>query len=492
MKGYALRQLSANGVQLVLNQSLSIAIFYLLSVRLSKPDFGRLNMAFAILLGLFGALTLGIDSLAVKKTAAGSDRRSLLRTYLFHVLVTGIPGLALLWLTAPWLPEKLFPLLPLIGVGKFFIFLSTPFKQITSGREKFSVLARMSLVSNVIRCGGLLVLMVGGRLTLPLAVLVFVVGDLAELVVSIFLFRRVERENPAAADLFHREATPGKKKFLRLAEQWGMLLREASPQAGVVIITALLARFDWICIGFISTATRLAEYSFAYKAFEMAQLPLLVIAPLLLPRFTRFFRTGVQQEEKLRLLLHGELFVAAGSALLIQAAWAPLIDLVTAGRYGIVNRPTIILLCCSLPLIYINNFLWTALFAMGRLRSILLSFVLAAIVNVVGCLVLIPVFGNAGAAIAFLLSMAAQTSFYLLQSPQPVFRSAWKPLALYGSCALLSGCVGTFFPNPAGCLFSSAFLYLSLVGFLSPLPSIALKNMRGGAGHYATRQPANP
>ena len=58
-----------------------------------------------------------------------------------------------------------------------------------------------------------------------------------------------------------------------LAVKWNatgykQLLKESLPQTGVVLITSALARFDWIFIGFMVSAIKLAEYSFAYKKFS--------------------------------------------------------------------------------------------------------------------------------------------------------------------------------------------------------------------------------
>ncbi len=478
MNGLALRQLSVNGAQLVLNQLFGVGIFYLLSVQLSKQDFGRVNLALAILLGLYSVLSMGMDSLAVKKAAAGGQLQPLLTAYVFHVVVTGFSGFLLLCLISPWLPRQVYPLLPLLGLGKLFLFFSTPYKQIVSGREKFSLLARMSLLSNGIRCSGLFLLLLTTSFTLQNAVILFIAGDLTELIANAWLYRSIKSEQTELP--------------VDMLKTWFSLLREAAPQAAVVLITSLLARFDWICLGFLSSAGRLAEYSFAYKAFEMAQLPLLIIAPLLLPRFTRFFLSRRNPPGKLLQVLKAEIIVAAGSALLLQAAWVPFIDGITGGRYGAVNRQTISILCCCLPLIYVNNFLWTAWFAEGRLRSILYSFIFAAVVDVAGCLWLIPVLGNAGAALAFLLSAAAQTGWYLFARESSGFSVAWKPLCLYGSIALAAGLLGQMFANAFVAFLVSGISYAVLISLVSPLPVYALKNLRHFIVRYATRQPANP
>ncbi len=51
-----------------------------------------------------------------------------------------------------------------------------------------------------------------------------------------------------------------------------------------------MSRFDWILIGIVISSSKLAEYSFAYKIFEVSTLPLLVIAPIMIPLFTRLYK----------------------------------------------------------------------------------------------------------------------------------------------------------------------------------------------------------
>ncbi|MBS1525675.1 MAG: oligosaccharide flippase family protein, partial [Bacteroidetes bacterium] len=133
MKKKLLKNLSANSIQLILNQLFGFVIFYVLSTGLGKANFGQINLALALLMAIFNILSFGIDQLAVRKIASGEDRGTVLSLYLVHVLVTGLVFYTLLF----WIGVGLFPtinpnnLLLLIGVGKLAIYFSTPFKQTT-------------------------------------------------------------------------------------------------------------------------------------------------------------------------------------------------------------------------------------------------------------------------------------------------------------------------------------------------------------------------
>jgi len=407
------RNLSFNALQLMLNQLCGLIIFYVLSAHLDKNAFGQLNLALAVLLAVFNILSLGIDQLMIKRIAAGEAAGSGLSLYVCHVLIAGLSFYGLLLLSGYFFPETVtYQLILLIGIGKLMIFFSTPFKQIASGMERFKLLACMSVVSNMVRCVCLLVFVLLHLLSLKVIVCICIAGDVCELLLCFFLFRQSVK-------------LPLLIRWDRLA--YVQLLREALPQAGVVVITSALARFDWIFIGFMLSAVKLAEYSFAYKVFEIATFPLLAIAPLLIPLFTRLLQQEPINGAKLRFLLKLEIGIALLIALLLNICWVPLVDMLTSDKYGSVNQQTIFILSLVMPLLYVNNFLWTISFVQGRLKMILRSFLLTLLVNIAGDIVLIPLYHNEGAAAAFLLATLTQTIFYIKNNTIQELRFGWQP-----------------------------------------------------------------
>jgi O-antigen/teichoic acid export membrane protein len=422
------QHLSANALQLIINQLCGLIIFYILSTGLNKTDFGQINLVLAILLAVFNILSLGMDQLVIKKIASGHAVQHSLSLYICHVLISGSLFYGLLLAGKNIFPHQTntCDLLLLIGIGKLMIYFSTPFKQAANGMERFKLLAYMSVTSNLVRCVSLLIFAALHTINMYTIIMIFITGDLAELLVCIYLF-------------YHSTKT-------RIAVQWDKpgyfkLIRESLPQSGVVVITSALARFDWIFIGFTLSAIKLAEYSFAYKVFEIATLPMLTIAPLLIPRFTRLFKQGNTTTTNLQFLIRVEIIVAVLIALLLNVCWAPVVDGITAGKYGAVNIKTIFLLSLCMPLLYINNFLWTIYFAKGQLKMILTSFVITLFVNIAGDVILIPLYKNEGAAFAFLLACSAQTIFYLKKNDITELRQISASLATCIACALCSGLV---------------------------------------------------
>ncbi|MDB5134098.1 MAG: polysaccharide biosynthesis protein [Mucilaginibacter sp.] len=451
MKRKLVNNLSANTLQLIINQLFGLIIFYILSTSLDKNSFGQINLALALLLAIFNILSFGIDQIAVRKIASGEKPGPVLSLYISHVLLTGLAFYGLLLfgrgLFSPAINS--YNLVLLIGAGKLMIYFSTPFKQSAIGMERFRLLAWMSVISNVARACALIALSLMHIITLRSVIIVFISGDLLELVIGLFLFKRYTG--------------------LPLSFKWSKstyisLLKESFPQFGVVIITSALARFDWIFIGVIVSAVSLAEYSFAYKVFELSTLPLLAIAPLLIPWFTRIFKTGVPNIVKLKLLARLEMIIAAFTIVIINICWTPVIDRITAGKYGAVNERTIFILTLCIPLLYLTNFLWTISFAKGRLKMIFTAFVITLSVNVAVDIILIPLYKNEGAAIGYLAGYLAQTVYFIIKNDVKELNKALYPLIICMGCACLSIFLAKMiFANVLEAVLFSILFYLFLL-----------------------------
>lgn len=399
MRTRFIKHLSANTLQLIINQAFGLVIFYFLSTGLDKTSFGNINLALALLLAVFSILSFGIDQVAVRKIAAGESAPSILSLYIVHVLITGLLFYIILATANSFLLSALrtYNLLLFIAVGKLAIYLSTPFKQSAIGMERFRLLAQMSVVSNVLRGVALALLTAMHQINLQNVILIFAGGDVLELATAFILFKR---------------ATGLPQGLQWNKSDYVALLKESLSQLGVVVITSALARFDWIFIGIFVSSVKLGEYSFAYKVFELSALPLLAIAPILVPRFTKMLKEGKPDIPRLRKLRRVEIMIALATVLVLNIFWTPVIGPATHGKYGIVNQWTIFILSLCLPLQYLCNFYWTIYFAKGQLKLILRAFLITFSINILGDIILIPFWHNEGAAIACLAGFISQFMFY--------------------------------------------------------------------------------
>lgn len=445
-----LRNVSANTLQLIINQLFGLLIFYALSKGFDKDLFGQVNWALAVLLTVFTVLSFGIDQLLAKQIAAGQDRQPAFAKYFFHVLISGIIFYGILLIQYFLFPVaiKQQTLLLFIAIGKLFIFLSTPFKQVATGLEKFTALFYMSIISNIIRGAGLFLLLVLGYMTVNNVLLLFIIGDLLELFGCFIISRPIL--GPALKLRWNR-----KEQFL--------FLRESLPQAGVVICTAVMARLDWILIGILISSIKLAEYSFAWKMFELASLPLFILAPIMIPLFTRIFKQPGSQGDP-SFFLEWQIIVACFVALLLNTCWVPVVDFISDGKYGAVNTQTIFILSLCMPLLYFNNYLWTINFAQGKLKLIFSVIAISFVVNILSCAILIPLFQNEGAAFAYLLTLLVQSALYLQKTTFAMGPNRKIRLLIWPFMAFVIGFItNKYVPGNTYGVYISVLIFISAV-----------------------------
>ena len=452
MKRKLLYDISANSLQVIINQLCGLVIFYILSAHLTKNDFGEINWSLAVLLTTFNILSFGIDQVAIKKIAAGNNIQTTVSAYITHVLLSGIAVYMLLLICKFFFGTfyQNHQFLLFIGIGKLLIFFSTPFKQLATGLEKFNSLFYMSVCSNILRSIALIAFAFSSQLSVWTIIIIFILGDLAELLLCL-LITKYNLNIPLLLQ-WNRKA-------------YATLIKESLPQLGVAIFTSAIARFDWIFLGILASNIVLANYSFAYKVFEVATVPLLIIAPILIPRFTKLFKHDTNAENKkseLSILLRFEIIIASLVALVLNILWIPVIDFITKNKYGMVNRYTILILSASMPFLYFNNFLWTISFARGHLKKIFYVFLSCFLVNLIATVALIPFFGGEGAAVAYLFSVIVQSVLFFIQSSFLQSSRYVLSLLLPPAFALLAGIAANYlFSNTSLVLFSSLLIYLA-------------------------------
>ena len=443
----------------LVNQFCSMTIFYLLSAFLLKRDFGEINWSMAILLTSYTILSFGLDQVVIKKIAAGNNTASLLTLYTAHVLIAGLIFYGLLVASYFIFPAffSQHQLLLILGIGKFMIFLSIPFKQIFTGLEKFRPLFFMTICANVFRLIALTTFAFLKWLDLETIIIIFVAGDLAELLLCFFIGEKVAKIN------FRTHFSI--KKYVAI-------LKESLTQFGVVIFSSAMARFDWILLGILAGTVVLAEYSFAYKVYEIATLPLLIIAPILIPRFTKLFQSpsGHEYQNKLTrffILLRLEIIVACGIALALNILWEPVINFITDNNYGTVNSKTIFILSLSMPFIYFNNFLWTINFTQDRLRLVLIIYGVTFLINLIADFILIPFFQAEGAALGYLLAIIVQSLLFLKITKLEGLHTISLKLLLVPVIALVSWMVTSFIFISVPFVFISSLFLFSILLFFS-------------------------
>lgn len=395
--------LSFSAVQTLTAQGTGIVMFLLLSRCADKTVIGSMNWALALCMMVFAIAGSGIDQVAVKKIASGEDASRITHLFFMHLLVTGVAAVFFFCFVCFFSTASQATPLLIFCASQLLLYLSLPFKQAANGFERFGTLAIMSAVANFIRVAGIIALVLAGNTQLMSIAWLYLVSAGAEWIVSAILFRK-----RIGVPLVFRWDMPGYRS----------LFRQSLPQIGVVICTAIMARFDWVLLGICGNTTSVAEYSFAYKFYELSSLPLLIAGPLLLPRIAKLYANLEVQKAGFDLarLAGTELVVSVFIFLVINTCWSPLIDAVTDDKYGKSTQYVTLVLSLGTPLLYISNLFWNIRFAQGRLRSIFSVFLVSCMVNVALDILLIPRSGAMGAAVACFASVAVQAALFARDS----------------------------------------------------------------------------
>ncbi|MES2131308.1 MAG: polysaccharide biosynthesis C-terminal domain-containing protein, partial [Bacteroidota bacterium] len=318
-----------------------------------------------------------------------------------------------------------------------FTFLSMPFKNALTGKELFAKSAQAVIISNSIKIGLIFCLYLTHAVTLFNVSVTLAISNFIELLVYIINSYKVFNKSffSKSIDL----------KFYK------QLLRESLPQLGVIIFDSAFARIDWILLGLLSTtnaAVNTAEYSFAYKIFELSRLPLLILAPILFTRFSKLFFNPANITNEVSSGIYSffkiELIIGMIIPLLLNISWTPLMQFFTSGKYGPENEHIYFILSLTVPIMYMINFLWTIAFAQGQLKLTMSLSIINSVLNVIMNIILIPLYGQTGAALSFLICNVIMFPIYLYFVNQKHIKFPVKESVIVVLIATVTG-VGCYF-----------------------------------------------
>jgi len=459
MRSKLFRDISASTIQVIINQLLGFVVFLVTSIYLAKSDYGEFNWSLAVLTFATTILSLRLEQIVVQKIAAGEDASSILSSFVIHVAISGT-GFFILLLSASYIFPSFFSLhnfLLIIAVSQLTSFFSFPFKQIANGRERFDQLAVMSLSANLFRTVGLLLIIFFSSLTIHAVLVIFVFSSLAELLLCYFLVRYKMNIRLIASIGFIR---------------YKILLRQSMPQIGTALLMATISRMDWILLGIFSTQAKTAEYSFAYRAYELSPFPLLIIAPVLLSRCSRLLNTKnesslLQRKNELGILLRFEMILATFIPLTLNIVWSPLMDSLTHGKYGSSNQFIFLVLSFCIPFQYMNNFFWTTHFAQSRLRLIFRIILVTCLITLFGDLTFIPLYNVQGAAYVYLAAIIVEYINYMRSSSLSTIKETWRSLIICLLIAATSGIAVFYFLDSLALriLFATISFFVLLAAF---------------------------
>ncbi|MCO5949591.1 oligosaccharide flippase family protein [Mucilaginibacter flavidus] len=426
-----LTKIFSSGLQAISVQVLGAFFFYFISVYLSKYDFGVISWTNAVSILITTVLGFGLEQVVVRRVAASRQSdwaataffihsiTGFLITFLFLLLLNNIMGTK----------AGLYKQLPWFFLAQGLIFIGVPLKQFLNAKEKFTPYGVISIISNIGKIAAAWLLLKQGILYINTVLAILICAGVFELVgLLVYLLAKT------SFDLKFRF-----KAYIKL-------IRESSAQYISVIFDISLSRMDWILLGIMTSTSILADYSFAYRAYELSRLPMLIIAPIILPRFARLLsgngNINIEYQKYITAFNVVELFFAALIPLILNILWVPVISLITHGKYGSSNSLQFLILSGCIPLQFFINLLWSISFAAKKYKSVSIVTIVCAVTNVCLNLILIPRFGGLGAATAFLGTTLLQALlYYRLVNRQITLISIW-PILIFTAEA-----VGVYFAS---------------------------------------------
>jgi len=365
------------------------------------------------------ALSFGLEQVVIRRIAASKTSDWSAGAYLFHALAGSLIAFAVLYLASHFIgQEKTLKLLPWFFCAQAFIYIGTPFKSFLNAKERFTPYGVIAFTSNLFKIIFASWYIIDNTLTIIDVVRILIACSLFELIaLAIFVLRRSDFRFDFKFNAYRK------------------LIKEALPTYFTVIFNSSLSRMDWILLGVLGSKVATADYSFAYRAYEIATMPIMILAPVILPKFARQLSQGNglnrEKRHQLNQFFAVEVFLAMCIPLCLNIVWSPWVGHLTGGKYGGSNALQFLILSLCIPFQFFINLLWTINFANKKYNDILKIAVGSAVINLILDVVLIPLYGSIGAAVAYLVTVLLQTAGHYRLTQKSVITFSLLPLLVF-------------------------------------------------------------
>lgn len=399
-----LKSFFSSGLQAVAVQVLGVLFIGLVAKKLPKEEFGIIQAANAIAMLITTLLSFGMEQVVVRRIAASATSDWAASAFLFHNFIGSLVALLATIVLATIFnnPAEVLYYLPLFFGAQAIIFLVTPLKQFLNAKHIFTPYGIIALSSNICK--------------MVLAA-VFIYNNTLDVMTTGYILLSCAFMELIALLIYVRSKTTFKFSF-RLSA-YGKLIKESMPQYLSAVFDSSLSRLDIILLGFIGASfADTADYGIAYRAYEVARLPIVIIAPIILNIFARALvgnnKIAGDTRDEIEQLYKIEMFGAMLIPITLNILWSPLLNLFFDNKYGSANEVEFMLLSICIPLHFFINLMWTIGFSAKKYKRIATITMLSAIINLVLNVVLIKYFGGVGAASAYLFTTVFQCAMYYI------------------------------------------------------------------------------
>ncbi len=466
-KNKLLHNFFSSGLQAIAVQVLGGVFFYVISIYLSKDTFGAVNLINALCLIIVTFLGFGLEQVVIRRIAASSRSDWTAAAFFAHTILGFIITLVLLLALSLLIKDQnsIYQYLPWFFAAQGLIYAGTPLKQFLNAKERFTPYGIIAVISNIFKIAVALVVQQRQQLNINTIALILVCAGIFELC-SLLLYLLL--------------TTGFSFKFRYHA--YIKLLKESSAQYLSVIFDMSLSRMDWVLVGIIASNVVLANYSFAYRAFELARLPVFVMGQVILPRMARSMvvngKPDIVRQQQINSLLSVEIFFAGLILLLLNILWTPVVGFITSGKYGQANSSQFLILSLCIPVQFFVNLLWSLTFSAKKYKAASLITIACAVTNIVLNLVLISNFNGVGAAIAFLVTTLMQGFLYYKLVNKKIVLINLRPMLIFFA-ALVIYFISMGIPVHFGIqLFIAVVLFLLVAAFSGQISRQHIVNVK--------------
>lgn len=461
---------TAFGYQLVFRIVGTIAsvVTVALTVRhLGADDYGYLTTAI-VFVSLWTSLTeLGIGAVVVRRVTSGQDDlERLVRVNTGLSIVYSIPLTVLATVSGLLIysgDSEVVMLLPIVAAGLTLTTIASCVQPVFLATVRFRAVAWSDVLSRVLSLGVTLVLLQTGAGLVWFAI-VQVVPPLVVLVV----------QGVAASRIL------GWRPVFDLRESWD-LVRESLPQTAVLVIGVLYWRIDGVLLSLLDSAQQVGVYYLASTlAFTLS------VVPTFFNTSTLSTMTGLWSSDPARFArftsrsIETMLFVGAPIAVVGLVLAGPVIEAIGSDEFASDGAPTLALLFIAVGVTFLNGTVSQALFAAHQQAFLVRLNVVNLAINIGLNLVLIPVWGAVGAALALLVTEAVgQVVASWKLSQHSAYRTPWAfALRLAVSLAVAAGVAAVLRPAPvAVSLGAAAVAYLLVNVAVGPVRIGTVRDM---------------
>jgi O-antigen/teichoic acid export membrane protein len=449
-----MRRILANAISLLLAYALprvfTVGAVIIAARVLGTTRFGAYGTAAAFAVILSIVATLGMSPLLVREMAKAPERSGALLAAAHRLkTLSNAVMLVLLYVLGRWAlgyPPEVLAAAMLLGIAYAIAAygenLASWFQSIERMHVWTQASAAYGLVTGVV--GAVLVLATG-------SVVAFCAAPIAgQAVALIWLVHRLPPEVRA-----NRRGDPVRMSWFAAA---------LGPFAAGFVFLTIHSKIDVLVLAQIRSPDEVGLYAAGYKFIDLAQALAVVIAAAMYPRLSR--AAPAEQERAQwagRRLIELAVLGAALAGALLVAAREPIVTILFGNAYA-ASTPVVLLLGIAAPALVLNIVSGYVLAAAGRMKDVATLYGGAMVLKLVFNLLLVPIAGARGAAMAMLATemSVGVGMLFLLRARLGAMPGNRTAAAIAGAATVTAGAV--LLPDPTHGIIAAT---LAILGTLA-------------------------